>query len=281
MATFKDGQVRANGLRFHYVDWGSRSAPPLLCLHGITQTAHSWDEVAAALSSEYRVICLDQRGHGDSDWAPNGEYNRRAMAGDIDAISDELGLSKFLLCGMSMGGINSITFSAAHPEKVRALVIVDVSPEIKTEGVQNIRSFITASDELDSFEAFVERAHQFNPRRSLENIRSRLSHNLKQLPSGKWTWKYDKALRSGGRGFDASGLLDLWDDVARIRAPTLIVKGAESDILSADSAAKLQAAIPGSRLAEIPGAGHSVMGDNPEAFVAAVRGFLAEAALRP
>lgn len=271
---FKDETVSANGLNFHYVEWGRADAPALLCLHGITQTAHSWDEVAEALSSEYRVLCLDQRGHGDSDWSPNGEYNRQVMAADVDAITDALGLSRFLLCGMSMGGINSITFTARHPEKVRALVIVDVSPEIKAEGVQNIRSFIQASDELDSFEAFVERAHQFNPRRSLGNIRSRLSHNLKRLPSGKWTWKYDKALRSGERSFNASGLLDLWDDVAKISCPTLILKGAESDILSSEGATKLQAAIPGSRLAVIPGAGHSVMGDNPAAFVEAVRGFL-------
>src|SRR5512147_2927842 len=122
MVAFRDATVSANGLRFHYVEWGDATAEPLLCLHGITQTAHSWDEVAEALSSDYRVICLDQRGHGDSDWAPHGEYNRRAMAADIDAVSDALGLSKFLLCGMSMGGINSITFAAQHPDKVRALV---------------------------------------------------------------------------------------------------------------------------------------------------------------
>jgi pimeloyl-ACP methyl ester carboxylesterase len=274
MVAFRDATVSANGLSFHYVEWGDAKAEPLLCLHGITQTAHSWDEVADALASDYRVICLDQRGHGDSDWAPNGEYNRQAMAGDVDAVSDALGLSKFLLCGMSMGGINSITFTAAHPAKVRALVIVDVSPEVKVEGVQNIRSFIQASDELPTFEAFVERAHQFNPRRSLDNIRSRLSHNLKQLPNGNWTWKYDKALRSGERGFQASGLLTLWDDVAKIRCPTLIVKGAESDILSGESATEMQTAIPGSALAVIPGAGHSVMGDNPEAFVREVRPFL-------
>ncbi len=275
MATFRDATATANRLKFHYVEWGSPNALPLLCLHGITQTAHSWDEVAEALSSDYRVICLDQRGHGDSDWAPNGEYNRQGMATDVEALTDALGLSRFLLCGMSMGGINSITFTARHPQKVTALVIVDVSPEIKTEGVQNIRSFIQASDELDSFEAFVERAHQFNPRRSLDNIRSRLSHNLKQLPNGKWTWKYDKALRSGERSFNASGLLDLWDDVAKIRCPTLILKGAESDILSSEGAEKLRAAIPESRLVVIPGAGHSVMGDNPQAFVEATRAFLA------
>jgi len=276
MPTPQDAFVTARGLRFHYVEWGAPTAPTLLCLHGITQTAHSWDEVAADLATDSRVICLDQRGHGDSDWAPDGDYTRYTQAADVAAIADALRLDRFLLAGMSMGGINAITFTARHPERVGALVIVDVSPEIERRGVENIRSFIQAPDELDSFEAFVERAHQFNPRRSLENIRSRLAHNLKQLPNGKWTWKYDTYLRSGERSFEASAILNLWDDVRAITCPTLIVKGGESDILSTESAQKLQAAIPGSQLALIPGAGHSVMGDNPGAFVAAVRGFLTD-----
>lgn len=274
MDPWRDRQVTARGLAFHYVEWGDPQAPTVLCLHGITQTAHSWDEVAEALAPEFHLLCLDQRGHGDSQWSPDGSYARGEMAEDVAAIANELGLSSFLLCGMSMGGINSITFTAYHPDRVRGLVIVDVSPEIQAKGVQNIRSFIQAADELDTFEEFVARAHQFNPRRSLDNIRSRLRHNLKQLPSGKWTWKYDIQLRSAGRGFQANALESLWDDVARIRCPTLIVKGAESDILSEESAAKMRSAIPGSEVALIPGAGHSVMGDNPEAFVAAVRPFL-------
>jgi pimeloyl-ACP methyl ester carboxylesterase len=274
MTTARDGRVSARGLSFHYVEWGAPAHPAVLCLHGITQTAHSWDEVAAELSADHRVICLDQRGHGDSEWAPDGDYTRQTQAADVAAITDALDLSRFVLAGMSMGGINAITFTARHPQKVRALIIVDVSPEIQVKGVENIRSFIQASDELDSFEAFVERAHQFNPRRSLENIRSRLSHNLKRLPNGKWTWKYDKMLRSGERSFQASALHNLWDDVRAIRCPTLIIKGGESDILSEESAAKLQQAVPGGRLAVVPGAGHSVMGDNPVAFVAAAREFL-------
>jgi pimeloyl-ACP methyl ester carboxylesterase len=274
MPTAHDRRVTASGLSFHYVEWGAPQAPPLLCLHGITQTAHSWDEVAAELSSTYRVLCFDQRGHGDSDWAPDGDYSRQTQAADLDAITDALHLPHFILAGMSMGGINAITFTARHPDKLRALIIVDVSPEIQVKGVEHIRNFIQAPDELDSFEAFVARAHQFNPRRSLDNIRSRLSHNLKQLPSGKWTWKYDKALRSPERGFHAGALQNLWDDVHAIRCPTLLIKGDESDILSAASAGRMQAAIPGSRAAVVPGAGHSVMGDNPAAFVAAARSFL-------
>lgn len=270
-----DRTVTARGLKFHYLEWGAASAPVIVCLHGITQTAHSWDEVAADLSRDYRVLCLDQRGHGDSDWAPDRIYARQTMAADVDAISTALGLPSFFLCGMSMGGINAITFSSLWPDRVRGLTIVDVSPEIERKGVDHIRAFIQAQDVLDSFDAFVERAHAFNPRRTLDNIRSRLTHNLKQLPDGRWTWKYDVALRSPERGFQASALTNLWQDVSRLQCPTLIIRGSESDILSEAGAAKLRDAIPNSQLATIDGAGHSVMGDNPQQFVAVLRPFLA------
>lgn len=274
MNTGIDRRVRARDLSFHYIEWGEPTRPTLLCFHGITQTGHSWDEVAAALAAEYHVLCFDQRGHGDSDWAADGVYTRQEMAADIAAITEALGLSRFFVAGMSMGGINSIAFTAAHPDRVAALIIVDVSPEVQREGVENIRKFVQAADILESFDAFVDRAHAFNPRRSRSNIESRLRHNLKQLADGRWTWKYDTRLRSVERAPGTNLTERLWDDVARIRCPTLILRGGESDILSDAGARKLQAAIPGSRLTEIPGAGHSVMGDNPEAVTAALRAFL-------
>lgn len=273
-AMMREGIVHARGLNFHYLEWGTADHQPLVCLHGITQTAHSWDEVAPELARDYRVLCIDQRGHGDSDWAPDGDYSRATQAADLEAIRQALELPLFVLVGMSMGGINAITYTARHPQHVRALIIVDVSPEIEARGVQNIRQFIQQDDVLPRFEDFVARAHAFNPRRSLENIRSRLRHNLKQLPDGRWTWKYDPYLRSPGRTFQTTALLGLWEEVRAVRCPTLIVKGAESDILSPEAARRLQEAIPGSELVTIPGAGHSVMGDNPAAFVAATRAFL-------
>lgn len=277
----RDSFVHLRGLKFHYVEWGEAHRPAIVCLHGITQTAHSWDEVAGDWSRDFRVLCLDQRGHGDSDWAPDHDYTRQTQAEDVAALVEALALGPFVLAGMSMGGINAITYTARYPGLVRALIVVDVSPEIKREGVENIRQFIQQEDILPDFEDFVARAHAFNPRRSLDNIRARLRYNLKQLPDGRWTWKYDPYLRSPARSFDPAGLHGLWEEVARIRCPTLIVKGAESDILSPAAASRLQAAIPGSELAEIPGAGHSVMGDNPAAFVAATRAFLARTGIGP
>ena len=172
-----------------------------------------------------------------------------------------------------MGGINAITYTARYPDRVRALIIVDVGPEIEQQGQENIQGFV-GIDALDSFEAFVERAHRFNPRRSLDNLRQRLSHNLKQLPNGQWTWKFDQTRRGSGSLRSSLKPEELWQDVGTIRCPTLIVRGGESDILSPAAATRLQAAIPDSRLSVVPGAGHSVMGDNPDGFAAAVQAFL-------
>lgn len=269
---YQDRTLTLRGLRFHYLDWGSESKPPFVLLHGGAQTAHSWDDFAPTVRDDYHVYALDQRGHGDSQWAPDGNYSRNTQCEDVAAFVAALQLPSFVLAGLSMGGINAITYTARYPETVRALIIVDVGPEIQTRGRENIQNF-TRIDELDSFEAFVERAHRFNSRRSLENLRQRLSHNLRQLPNGKWTWKFDQQ-RLGGGGRSGVGPEGLWEDVHKIHCPTLIIRGGESDILTPEAAKRLQAAIPNSRLTVVPGAGHSVMGDNPEGFAAAVQEFL-------
>jgi pimeloyl-ACP methyl ester carboxylesterase len=269
---YQDRTLTLRGLRFHYLDWGTEGKPPFVLLHGGAQTAHSWDDFAPEGRDGYHVYALDQRGHGDSDWAPDGDYNRLTQCEDVAAFVAALKLPPFVLAGLSMGGINSITYTARYPEMVRALIIVDVGPEIETRGRENIQNF-TRIDELESFEAFIEQAHRFNPRRSLENLRQRLSHNLKQLPTGKWTWKFDQQ-RLGAGGRSGIGPEGLWEDVRKIHCPTLIVRGGESDILTPEAAQRLQEAIPHSRLTVVPGAGHSVMGDNPAGFAAAVHEFL-------
>lgn len=165
-----------------------------------------------------------------------------------------------------------MTLAARAPDLVRALVVVDIAPEVQRRGVDNIRNFVAATDALDHFEDFVTRAHAFNPRRALDNIRERLRHNLQQLPSGRWTWKYDAALRNPARVGEGMG--DLWQQVGAIRCPVLIVRGGESDILTPEVAARF-GGIVGAEVRTVPGAGHSVMGDNPAGFLAAVEPFLA------
>ena len=271
MASWRDGTTTLNGLRFHYLDWGTAGRPPVLLLHGGAQTAHSWDEVAPDLARDHAVLALDQRGHGDSDRAPEGRYRRDDFVADVRAFLDDRGVPATTIIALSLGGLNSIAFAARHPERMRGLVVVDVAPTIATTGSQAIRSQLAQRD-FASFEEAVERARAFNPRRSEENIRERLRHALRQLPDGRWTYKFDPAIGSGGLEADFE---QLWDAVRKIRCPTLLVRGSESPILAAETAARFTRELGGSEVAEVPGAGHSVMGDNPAGFVAAVRPFLA------
>ena len=273
----QDKFVTANGMRFHYLEWGSAANPPMLLLHGFAQTCHSWDFVALGFSDDYRVIVLDQRGHGDSDWAADGDYSPETQQNDISAVVSEIGLEDFTLMGLSMGGRNSFTYAANNPDRVRALVIVDAGPQNMQQGTQNIRNFVQQDDELGSVDAFVERVLKYNPRRAPEQIRGSIMHNLKQLPNGKWTWKYDKRLRRPGRrmGSDPETEKRLWGYLEALQCPTLLVRGGASDIIAMDTADKMHAVIPNSQLATIEGAGHLVMGDSPAGFQRAVTEFLA------
>ena len=271
MASPRDGTTTLNGLRFHFLDWGTAGLPPVLLLHGGAQTAHSWDEVAPDLARDHAVLALDQRGHGDTDRAPDGRYRRDDFVADIRTFLDDRSWPAATLIALSLGGLNSIAFAARHPERVHGLVVVDVAPTIVPAGGQAIRTQLAQRD-FASFEEAVERAHAFNPRRSLENIRERLRHSLRQLPDGRWTYKFDPAIGSGGLEADFE---QLWESVRQIRCPTLLVRGSESPILAAETAARFARELAGSEVAEVPGAGHSVMGDNPAGFVAAVRPFLA------
>lgn len=272
----EDRFVEANGLRFHYLDWGNPDKPDMLLLHGFAQQCHSWDFVSLAFSDRFHVTALDLRGHGDSDWAPDGDYSPETQQNDIQGVVQEVGLQDFVLMGLSMGGRNSFTYASNHPDQIRAVVIVDAGPENQRAGTENIRQFVQQDDELDSIDAFVDRVMAYNPRRDPVQLRGSLMHNLKQLPNGRWTWKYDKNLRGSNRriGQDPVTTQRLWGYLEKLTCPTLVVKGELSDIMASDTASEMQQRIPNGQLATVPHAGHLVMGDNPAGFEAAVTEFL-------
>ncbi len=275
----EDRYVEANGMTFHYLDWGNPDAPDMLLLHGFAQTCHSWDFVALAFCDRYHVVALDQRGHGDSDWSEAGDYSPETQQEDIAGVVSAIGLRNFVLMGLSMGGRNSFTYAATHPEEVRALVVVDAGPQNMRSGSQKIRNFVQQDDELDSIEAFVDRVLQFNPLRDPVQVRGSIRHNLKQLPNGKWTWKYDKRFRQpGGRRFqqDPEMTERLWGYMESLACPTLVVRGSQSDIIALDTADGMHKRIPNGRMATVENAGHLVMGDNPSGFERAVTEFVNE-----
>lgn len=277
-AGYIERSVTVNGLKLAYQEWGDPNAPPIVMLHGFGVSGHMFDEFAERMQDRYRLLALDQRGHGDSDWSEAGDYSREAFVEDLEGFRKALGLEKFVLIGHSMGGLNAVSYVNRYPGHATALVLVDVGPESSKEGVDNIVRFTRGPDELD-FEEFVQMAHRFNPRRTLENIRERMRHRLKPTESGKWTWKFDKRFRQPDSGLTVGWRLssdELWQLFRNIAIPTLLVRGAESDVLSAEVAERCVQEMPAARLVTIPGAGHSVPGDNPDAFTEAVASFLAE-----
>jgi esterase len=272
----RDHTVKLDGLALHYCEWGAPAARPLVLLHGITGHARTWDYLATALQPTFRVIALDQRGHGDSQWSPNVDYSVGAMAGDVDRLADHLGLARFALLGLSMGGRVAIAFGGIHPERVERLVIVDIGPDIAPEGMERVRGMVGGAPERFATEdealGYVRRA---NPRYNEAELHRRVAHGLTRLADGGLAWKYDKAIREAMRLGIRREAMNLWEPLACITCPSLLVRGAESDILSPEIAERMLANLPDGRLVEIAGAGHSVPGDHPEAFAAAVRSFLA------
>ena len=271
--TPRDREVSANGLRFHYLDWGNEGKETLIFLHGGLQQGHSWDFVALSLAADYRVLALDARGHGDSQWAPDGDYSLDAHLRDLDGLVDVLGLEQFILVGHSMGGRNGYAFASLRPEKVKALVIVDTGPEFRPQGEARIRMFRELPDEMDSYQEFATRVQEYTGR-PRDQVLGALKYIIRRRPDGKWTWKYDKLLRTPGYRPHSWPPEKLWESLQKIRCPTLIIRGGESDIFAPELMEKMLQVIPVSSSAVVPGAGHLVAGDNPVDFLKALRDLL-------
>ena len=268
-----DRYVDVNGLNLHYLEWGDAANPTVLMLHGRSQQAHSWDFVSLALSDRFHALALDQRGHGDSDWATDGDYSIEAQQTDIDGFVEALGLDGFILIGHSMGGRNAYVWAGRHPRALKGLMIVDTGPDTGTVSLERMREFRELPDELDSFEEFAQRVQQYTGR-SREQTLGALKYSIRRRTDGKWTWKYDKRLRTPD-GREPGWTPDrLWDCVGRITCPTTVLRGSRSDVFLPETLERMQQAIPDCVAETIPGAGHLVQGDNPAAVVASIQDLL-------
>jgi esterase len=272
---FTDRFVSARGLKFHLVERGDPANPPLLFLHGITGHARTWDDEAQTLADRFHVFALDQRGHGDSDPAPDGDYGNPALVDDLAALVDTLGLARFTLVGLSLGGRVGIGYAGSHPGRVERLAVVDIGPDIALAGLKRVMGMMANAPERfatkDEALAWVRAA---NPRYTEAKLQHRVEHGIRALPDGGFFWKYDRVMRDNARQGRARPSGDLWAAWKAIDCPTLLVQGQESDVLDDEIAKRMIEAQPRARLAVIPGAGHTVPGDQPDAFMQVVTTFL-------
>jgi len=272
MAHYQDRFVTINRLRLHYLDWGTEGKPPFLLLHGGSAYAHWWDFVAPALAENFRVIALDQRGHGNSDHVTPPAYGTRHYLADLQQFIATLGLHKPVLMGHSMGGHNSIIYATQHAQELAALILVDTDAAYPEAAVQFLRKL--GEKPAKEFDSFVEAISRFQllPREtyiSTEKLRYLASFAFHERPDGKWTAKLDRKTLFrdpiDGRPF-----------LSQITCPTLIVRAEHSPLLSHEKINRLVSNLPNGRWVEVKDTYHHVMLDNPEGLIQAVRGFLAD-----
>jgi len=246
---------------------------PLLFHHGYTGSHDSWAGIVDRLEDRYQCTVMDCRGAADSAHPEDG-YTVAQMANDVIGMADHLGLQSFTYIGHSMGGMNAMTFAGRHPDQVRALILIDVGPEVSVDGAKEVQQFVAGPYEMDSLDEWVEHTHKYYPYRSKERIRARLAVSLRETPEGKMAKQYDQRFREQGFGGVARAKDDIWDVAKAVACPTLLLHGEKSPVLKREQAEKFAAANSHVELVTIPEAGHSVAGDQPDAFVAEARRFL-------
>jgi pimeloyl-ACP methyl ester carboxylesterase len=268
----RDAFITLNGLRFHYRDWGAPDAPPIVLLHGGGVQAHCWDTFAAAMADRYRLLALDQRGHGQTAWADDYALDR--WVEDVEAFVAALALPPFSLVAHSMGAWVAERYTARHPEAVRRLVIVDQAPwdPSESEGIRPMRGWQLVHDDIQDIIRYLR---PFFPHTPEELLRESSRHNYRRRDDGRWTMLWDPKLRDGG-GPSAGDDTWIWQALAAIACPTLLVVGAEGNLARTGRARvqRMVETIPDCRMVEIPVSAHNVPFDNPDAFLAAMQDFL-------
>jgi pimeloyl-ACP methyl ester carboxylesterase len=255
---------------------GPTSRPPLVFLHGGGQTRHSWDRSALRLAEAgWETIELDARGHGDSDWDPGGDYRIDAFVSDLIAVLGSVGRPAVLV-GASLGGITALTVAGEHPELVAGLVLVDVVVRVERRGVDRIRAFMTEhQDGFRSLEEVADAIAAYNPHRPRPRSLDGLRKNVRQGEDGRWRWHWDPRFMSipdePQRLIRAERLEAA---AARVTAPTLIVRGMQSDIVSDAGLADMRRRVPTAQVVGVGWAGHMVAGDDNDVFAGALEEFL-------
>ena len=249
----------------------------VVLLHGGGQTRFSWSRTAERLSAVgWRVLSMDLRGHGESDWAADADYRITAYVGDLETVVATLSTPPVLV-GASLGGITSLVAAGENPKLARAIVLVDIVPRTEEGGTDRIKEFMSSKPEgYDTLEDVAAAVQAYNPHRSRPVNVEGLRKNLRRGDDGRWHWHWDPAFMNPPRPehrLDISGNR-LHEAAAQVHVPTLVVRGEQSDVITQAGIDELLAMIPGSTAVTVPGAGHMVAGDDNDVFSREVIGFL-------
>jgi pimeloyl-ACP methyl ester carboxylesterase len=272
--------VAADGLQLHYRDYsGPSDRPPLLCLHGLTRNARDFADLAERYSPQWRVIALDFRGRGDSDYDPlPARYNPLTYAADVLTLLDGLGVDRAIFVGTSLGGLVTMTIAAMAPHRIAGAILNDVGPDVDPGGVQRILTYVGKDRRFKSWDEAAD-AIASNYGASFERYThddwvAMAKRNCRE-EDGEIRFDYDMAIAEPFKSAGPTPNIDLWPLFAALsQVPLLVVRGERSDLLTAATAEKMQRVAPAMKLATVEGVGHAPELNEPEA-VAAIEEFLA------
>jgi pimeloyl-ACP methyl ester carboxylesterase len=243
--------------------WGTGPAE-LVLIHGGGQNAHTWDTVALALDRP--LVAVDLPGHGHSDWPGDARaLDLSAMVEDVAVVVEQLAPGARLVVGMSLGGRTAVGLAASRPDLVARLLLVDITPGGDREKGSDIAAFLAGPESFASFDEILERTIRFNPTRSESSLRRGVLHNSVQRDDGTWTWRHQVGRPAGVTGLrvDAAELPSQWNDLERLDAPVLLVRGALSTIVDDADEAEFRRRRPSDHVITVADAGHSIQGDQP------------------
>jgi pimeloyl-ACP methyl ester carboxylesterase len=270
--------IGSGGVRLVGDRWAAPNpAGTVLLLHGGGQTRHSWSHTGQRLAQTgWDAIAMDTRGHGDSDWgAGPDDYEMESLVADLVSVVAAVG-EKPVVIGASMGGMTALVGEGESGGLLRALVLVDVAPSIELAGIEKITAFMRSGmDGFDSLQDVADAIAAYNPHRRPPTNLDGLRKNVRLGDDGRWRWHWDPAFIAHNSREPDRGVMERAAFAARsIRVPTLLIRGAESDVVTAEGARELLGVIPGSRMVDVAEAGHMVAGDDNDVFCVAVEGFL-------
>ena len=264
--------------------WGDQPAE-IVFVHGGAQNAHTWDTVALALGRP--AIAVDLPGHGHSSWRDDGAYSPSNLADDVARAVEAHAPGAQVVVGMSLGGLTSMMLATRHPQIVRQLAMVDITPGVNGEKAKAIIDFVNGPQSFTSFDDLLTRTIEFNPTRSESSLRRGILHNAHQLADGSWQWNYDRTNRHGDQSAQGNGSMPeadvvpaagdrnpLWDNFAAIACPLTLIRGSLSPVVDDDDVAEARRLQPAIVVHLVDGAGHSVQGDRPAELAALLTGLL-------
>lgn len=275
------GYVMNAGNPLNYLEWGRPDAPPLVLLHGLRGFAYSWRQTAERLAARYRCLALNLRSHGDSGPTPERELTFALYVTDVEALAVQLGLARFAVIGHSLGGRVAMAYAAAHPERVPGIVVVDIAPGLTEAGALGIKRGMEATPaDFATWDEAVAFSARGRPGLPLATLAEWAPYTFRRLPDGRITWKHDPLLREEwlGPGLPPRAKAHLWDELAQVQCPMLLVKGETTNQLDPELCERMVGCVRDGQWVEIPNTTHFVQHDNLDGFLAAVEPFLARVA---